>query len=265
VPPDATRGAPAPPPYTQQERPTTQRQLTPEEQAAMARQKIPDFAFEVTPYVWLPVSLKRASTNVGGQAAPVNADADDTFDDFRLSSGLRLEGWSSHLGLVVDASWLHLARQTVTGGRAVDWYNNQFIGDFLGGVKLFTVRSDDASRAFSIALTGGVRVIYNRQNLRIDNADTRGSDWFAKANLGGQIPIQLAEHFGLKAIGNVRLPDLGWTVGGLMRIQAVPFTLDVGYRFDRINYNTTGNRLDLDAHSVYLGLGFRVDPRVFLN
>jgi hypothetical protein len=272
MPPDGTYAAPEPPPPTPTPAPYDQGPPPPNpepaarERAAAARQHhVPDFAFELTPYVWLPTAVKRSRTSVGGQATSVNADAGETFDDFRLSSGLRLEGWSSHFGLVIDTSWLHLSRNDTIGGNAVDWYSNQFIGDFLGGFKLFTVRSRSAAQSFSIALTGGVRVTYNKQNLMIDQALTTGSDWFAKANLGGQIPIQLAEHFGLKFIGNVRVPDVGWTLAGLIRLQAAPFTVDMGYRFDRFNYQSGGNRLGVDTHSVYLGLGFRADPRLFLN
>jgi hypothetical protein len=220
------------------------------------------FLVEIQPYGFLPLRIS-GDTALGGETTPVNVRMRDLFegDQVNIAGGLRLEAWANRLGLIVDGTYLQIERDSFDGTDTVDFRSRQFIGDFLGGLRVFQSGPLAGGPSVGFGLTGGVRMIYDRENLTVGGNAVERSDWIAKGSLGANIPIRFSDSFGLRARGAVRYPDLGWTVVGLMEFDALPVGVDVGYRYDKLNYEEGGLDLDVDLHSVYLGLGFQAGGR----
>lgn len=217
--------------------------------------KKPSYVAEIQPYFWLPLRLD-GDTVLAGQRIPVHVRLKDAFENDQLSmgGGLRLEAWAWRFGLIADGAFLQLERNS----DVVEFRSRQFIGDFLGGFRFLQVGPIASGPSFALAVTGGLRIVYDRERLRpVGGPAIERDDWIAKGSLGGDMPVRITPMFGLRARGQVRYPDFDWSISGLAEIDAMPVGVDIGYRYENLNYEEGGIDTDVDVHTIFVGLGFQ--------
>ncbi len=220
-------------------------------------EKGPGFLAEIQPYGWLPLRMS-GDTVFGGARVPTTLRAKDVFENDQLSigGGLRLEAWAMRFGLITDAAFLQLERNYDSG---VQFRSRQFLGDFLAGLRLIQTGPLAGGPSVGVAVTGGMRLVYDRErvgDVTVGNVIER-DDWIAKGSLGGDIPIRFSEGFGLRARGQVRYPDFDWSIQGLAEFDALPVGIDVGYRYENLNYEEGPLDTDVDVHTIFLGVALQ--------
>ncbi len=219
------------------------------------------FMVELQAYGILPLRISGEAGAVGADV-PINVRLKDLFegDQLNIGGGLRLEAWASRLGLVVDGLYLQLERDN-PGVAVTDFRSRQFIGDFLGGARLIQTGPLAGGPSLGFAILGGVRMIYDKERFELAGNSVEESDWIAKGSIGGELPIRVSDGLGFRARGQVRYPDFDWTVVGLMEVDSLAVGLDIGYRYENLDYEEGGLDLEVDVHNLYVGIGFPAGGR----
>ena len=241
-----------------------------------------EWRIDISPYVFLPVSVTGDST-VSGQTASLDLDTSDLLDVLSFAFSARMEAWKGDFGLILDGMYISLDADgtIVTPGPlalniGVDVDVEQFYLDVLGGYRVIHRPYDADGNMWSLDLTGGIRYNYLKQEVDVSvsggpgpGAATTlgGSETWVDPMLGARVAVALNERWAVGARGDIggfgiSDTDLTWSVTGGFDYRPWERTsLKFGWRAYSIDYSTTLSdgafAYDIFEHGPYVAVTFR--------
>lgn len=224
-----------------------------------------NWTYTVTPYLWVPNSVKGDSTIGGAPPSKLDYDLSDIIEHLDFGASVRVEAWKGRFGLILDAAYVDLGGEPAP---PLDLDVKQTTVDLLLGyevARIPTGASGTKRRDVSIQLMGGLRYVYLKQELDVSGGSTfGGSESWVEPVVGARVVVGLSERWTATVRGDVGgfgvgdASDLTWNALAGFDYRAWENTsIKLGYRIYDIDYESGSgaDTLGLDAQMMGPWLG----------
>jgi len=227
---------------------------------------------EITPYIWLPASIKGTSI-ISGAETKLDLKISDVFDKFDLFGlSVRAESWKNdQWGLIFDTMYVNLDGKFSGPIPPLDETNvniRQSVTDLGAGYRVGEMGLGDSETAKLILdVMGGVRINYLRQKIGLVPTTLGGSETWAEPFVGFRVKMPITQKFGLvlradaSGFGVPNASDLTYNVlgGAGYRFNEL-FEGRLGYRLYDIDYQTGSGQFgsNLTMHGPYMAFTFHL-------
>ena len=92
-----------------------------------------NWKYTVTPYLWIPNSVKGDSTIDGAPPSKLDYDLSDIIEHLDFGASVRVEAWKGRFGVILDAAYVDLGGEPAP---PLDWDVTQTIVDFRVGYEV---------------------------------------------------------------------------------------------------------------------------------
>jgi opacity protein-like surface antigen len=230
--------------------------------------------FELTPYLWVPVSIDGDST-VDGTTAPVDLSLGDLLDHFQFALTGRAEAWKGNWGVIFDGMYVDLGGDLSTPGPMADLNITQWVADGLVSYRFLdrpigvSGPNNAAHGRVTMELMAGLRFVDLKQEITLSpGIKLGGSENYLEPVVGARVQWRTSDKWFFVVRGDASGfgvgdgSDLTWNVlAGAGYAIAPNKTLKIGYRIQDVDWETGTGRdtmgFDATLHGPWLGLTFK--------
>ena len=239
-----------------------------------------EWAFTVTPYVWVPDVEGNAT--VQGIKTPANWSMSDTLRELDWTTAGRVEAWRDGWGLIFDGLYVRTGGSnnhpvpTISG---VDISVELLTLDVAGSYRLVDVfvgkGDDDAAGTKYPRLIfeplAGLRLVYLNQEVKLNPgpASVQDSTTYVEPFVGGRVAVDLTEHLSVGVRGDIGgfgvgeasektwtlMPGVMWRISNMISLNAAYRITAMDFQQDR-GTDTFANDTTLKGPVIGLGIHF---------